>query len=79
MYMHVYNHALCHRKDSKVSVERVNFRQFVRTLARFRRSAKGHEHVMNSRDKKIECEVSSSRHLSLPPPLTPPCSCVPGL
>ena len=39
-----------------MSVEKVNFRQFVRTLARFRSSKKGHEHVMNSREKKIECE-----------------------
>ena len=45
------------RKDSKVSVEKVNFRQFVRTLARFRSSKKGHEHTMNCRDKKIECRL----------------------
>lgn len=41
-------------KDSTVSVEQVNFRQFVRTLSRFRCSEKGHEHVMNSKEKKIE-------------------------
>lgn len=56
------------RKDSKVSVERVNFRQFVRTLARFRRSKKGHEHPMNSRDKKIECNPPPS--FSFPSPLS---------
>ena len=58
------------RKDSKVSVERVNFRQFVRTLARFRRATKGHEHTMNSRDKKIECKTLTSDPSEAPVPLT---------
>lgn len=41
-------------KDTKVSVETINFRQFVRTLARFKKASKGNEHEMNTRDKKID-------------------------
>ncbi len=34
----------------------MNFRQFVRTLARFKRAEQGHEHEMNTREKKIDCK-----------------------
>ena len=45
-----------YRKDPSVSVESINFRQFVRTLARFKKAPRGNEHEMNTRDKKIECK-----------------------
>ena len=45
-----------YRRDSSISVESINFRQFVRTLARFKRESKGHEHEMNTREKKLDCE-----------------------
>lgn len=45
------------RKDTIVSLETINFRQFVRTLARFKAASKGHEHEMNTRDKKIDCRL----------------------
>lgn len=44
------------RKDPRLPLESINFRQFVRTLARFKKAPKGGEHEMNTRDKKIECE-----------------------
>lgn len=45
------------RRDPSISVESINFRQFVRTLARFKRESKGHEHEMNTREKKLDCEL----------------------
>lgn len=44
------------RRDPSVSLESINFRQFVRTLARFKRAPRGNEHEMNTREKKIDCE-----------------------
>ncbi len=46
------------RRDPSVSVESINFRQFVRTLARFKKAPKGNEHEMNTREKKIDCECA---------------------
>ena len=45
-----------HRKDPRESVETINFRQFVRTLARFKRTPKTHRCEMNTQEKKIDCE-----------------------
>ena len=44
------------RRDSSIAIESINFRQFVRTLARFKRESKGHEHEMNTMEKKLDCE-----------------------
>ena len=52
------------RKDPTESVETLNFRQFVRTLARFKRVPKGHEHEMNTPEKKMDCE-STGRFYSI--------------
>ena len=49
---------MVYRRDSSISVESINFRQFVRTLARFKRESKGHEHEMNTREKKLDCEYN---------------------
>ncbi len=45
-----------------MSLESINFRQFVRTLARFKKAPKGSEHEMNTRDMKIDCEPLSTAH-----------------
>ena len=46
---------LC-RKDPRESVETINFRQFVRILARFKRTPKSQQHEMNTEEKKVDCE-----------------------
>lgn len=44
------------RSDTNQIIEEVNFRQFVRTLARFRKISHSHEHETCTEDKKIECK-----------------------
>ena len=46
-----------------MSVESINFRQFVRTLARFKKAVRGDEHEMNTRRKKIECKPEEKDYL----------------
>ena len=45
------------RKEPSETAETINFRQFVRVLAHFKR-ARGHEHEMNTKEKKIDCKQS---------------------
>ena len=48
------------RSDPSQSLGEVNFRQFVRTLARFRKNSSTHPHEMCTINKKIECKVLKS-------------------
>ena len=57
-YMYIHCNVILFRRDSSISVESINFRQFVRTLARFKRESKGHEHEMNTKEKKLDCEFN---------------------
>lgn len=41
-------------KDPRESVETINFRQFVRILARFKRTPKSQQHEMNTEEKKVD-------------------------
>ena len=58
MYCYLHVHNVLFRRDTSISVESINFRQFVRTLARFKRESKGHEHEMNTKEKKLDCEFN---------------------
>ena len=58
-YLHVHTcNVIIFRRDLSISVEFTNFKQFVRMLARFKRESKGHEHEMNTKEKKLDCEFN---------------------
>lgn len=52
-------------RNGKSSIETINFRQFVRTLARFKKTPRAHEGGLNTRERKLDCKCHCTFHSSL--------------